>query len=150
MKGLSNVYIHKVLRGRVKDYIGVFSSNNIPATRRQKILFICNLSRYNEPGTHFVGVMIDKRKKKAEYFDTYGLPCINHDILLYLDKYVNRVQYIKNQIQHLNSNYCGVHCMAYILSKKINMSMKQFIKIYKNNNLHRNDDISLQFISSVL
>lgn len=149
-RGLTNIFIDKILHNRAQWYIGTYSANNIPSTKQKIISFVCNLSKYKEPGTHFIAIMIDKKNKKAEYFDPYGLQCSNKYILKYLSKYVKRISYSRKQIQHLYSDHCGVHCIAYILSKNKNMSLNTFINLYKNKNLYVNDDISTEFIKNIL
>lgn len=149
-EGLSNIFIHDILNNRAVNYIGVFSANNIIVTQRKVITLVCNLSDYKQPGTHFVAIQIDKIKKIAEYYDPYGLPCYNASILKYICKYVEHIHYANRQVQHIYSDYCGIHCMAFILSKNIDVSFTEFIGMYKNTKLHNNDDIALEFVISML
>ena len=52
---------------------GVFSSNNLPSKKNFTIpaAFIINLSPSHEPGSHWVGIYINK-KRIGYYFDSYG------------------------------------------------------------------------------
>ena len=58
-KGLTNVYIETFLHKYCKKFFGCFSSNNLPTnmTDIDSFSIICNLSKRNEEGTHFITII---------------------------------------------------------------------------------------------
>lgn len=147
---MTNVYIDNILLGRAHNFIGTFSSDTIETSNKKIFTFVCNLSQHNEPGTHFVGVQINSEARIIEYFDPYGRPCTNYDILSYLKKYGKKIIHTTKQIQNYESDFCGIHCMAFMLSKNVGCTYDKFIDIYSVTNTLSNDAKSTQYIVHIL
>merc|ERR1712074_364057 len=62
-----------------------FSIDKIPTYKDGKFSIIVNLSKENEEGTHFIGIM--SSKDKIIYFDSYGIEYIDLTMKKYLKKY---------------------------------------------------------------
>jgi len=127
---VSNVYIDSFLKD-FKNYRGTFSSNNIPLLSENEGV-ICNFSRVNEEGTHFV--LIFHKKRTLYYFDSMKIGYIPDDIKHYFLQY-NTVVDLSKRIQNNFSKLCGFYCILGFLS--INISVKFFIEkvipcFYKN------------------
>lgn len=57
--GVSNNYLEHVLRTYCSDFMGVYSSDNIPVRKLVKLRrysIVCNLSPADHPGSHFISV----------------------------------------------------------------------------------------------
>ena len=81
------------------------------------------------------------------YFDSFGLPCENKDILTFIYSVNNKYQYNALQIQHLTSNYCGFYCLAFVMQQdKGNQKIEKFLQMFNANNKLENDDIVVKYI----
>ena len=60
MIGLTNKYIENLVHilDISNSFKGVFSSDNIPLFSDYNVSLICNLSKSNEKGSHFVAIYI--------------------------------------------------------------------------------------------
>ena len=60
--GLSNIFLNNYIRPRCKNFIGVFSSNNLPSDPPAlPCCLIANLSKRNQEGSHLVARYINKK-----------------------------------------------------------------------------------------
>ena len=60
--GLSNIFLNNYIRPRCKNFIGVFSSNNLPSDPPTfPCCLIANLSKRNQEGSYFVAMYIDEK-----------------------------------------------------------------------------------------
>ena len=83
--GISNIYIDDLMKKISCSFKGTFSIDKIPTYKDEKFSIIVNLSKENEKGTHFIGIM--SSKDTIIYFDSYGIEHINLTIEKYLKKY---------------------------------------------------------------
>ena len=119
-----------------KNFLGCYASDRLhtlPKTLPKSL--IINTANSDSDGEHWVALVL--QKERCFYFDSFGLPIINENILQYLHKY-RKVMYSDNCIQDINSEKCGKFCIAfikYIHSKKLYndfMTKFDFVKLYKN------------------
>ena len=61
-EGISNIYIYidDLMKKISCSFRGTFSIDKIPTFKDEKFSTIVNLSRENEKGTHFIGIMSSK------------------------------------------------------------------------------------------
>ena len=145
-RGLTNIFVDRVLLWGAEHCIGVFSCDAIPFSNRNVYTFVCNLSKTNEIGTHFVAVSVDKATQTAEYYDSFGRQCQNGYILAYLEEqHVKKMNFNGQQIQSYMSDFCGIHCIAYVLSKNNNVPLMEFVSMYNTHDLMSNDNVSLKY-----
>lgn len=115
MSGLTNLQVEnfgKKLLG--SNFVGVYPCDAIPKlTNRKKAAIIFNLSKHNEPGSHYVTVVFFKNK--IFYFDSYGKTLTNPYIKSFLGQFSNEKFYHTRRIQPKNSIFCGLYCLAYII-----------------------------------
>ena len=83
--GISNIYIDDLMKKISCSFRGTFSIDKIPTFKDETFSIIVNLSKENEKGTHFIGIM--SSKDTIIYFDSYGIEHINLTIEKYLKKY---------------------------------------------------------------
>lgn len=153
MNGISNIYIDRVLTvANVKDYVGVFSIDNLPLSLRKKdrAIFIINLSpSHQRKGSHFIAVL--KRGKSAKIYDSLKLP--NYPSLL--DRYFRKkkgermTQGLTKPVQSLSSSYCGFFCIYYALKLDSTYS-KITTTPFKTRMLEKNDAICIKNIVKML
>ena len=79
--GISNIYIDDLMKKISCSFKGTFSIDKIPTYKDEKFSIIVNLSKENEEGTHFIGIM--SSKDTIIYFDSYGIEHINLTIKIF-------------------------------------------------------------------
>ena len=94
--GLSNIFLNNYIRPRCKNFIGVFSSDDlqsVPPTL--PCCLIVNLSKRNQKGSHFIAMCINK-KNQLYYFDSFRfLPPIWNKCLIKILTTLDREELIK-------------------------------------------------------
>ena len=122
-----------------KHFMGCYAYNQLPSIQSPfpKSLII-NTAHSDTTGEHWVALVL--QKKKCFYFDSYGLPVINQDILHFLHKY-KKVTYTDVCIQTTFSDYCGKFCIAFIKNVDSRHSYDRFIDQFDCVNLYKNDSI---------
>lgn len=143
---VSNVYIDDFLK-EFKNYKGTFSSDNIPILYNNESV-ICNFSKVDEEGTHFI--LLFNKKDTLYYFDSLKSGYIPTDIKEYFENYNNVVD-ISKRIQSYFSKMCGYYCILAFLSINISVYffMNKIIPCFHKNFLS-NDEECPELINSVL
>jgi hypothetical protein len=128
--------IEDILSGN-KTFLGCYASNQLPSfpSSFPKSLII-NTATSEHRGEHWVALVL--YKKRCYYFDSFGLPIINENILRFLNKY-KKVTYSDVCIQNTFSEYCGKFCIAFIKYVYSKHSYNQFIDNFDFINLYKND-----------
>lgn len=111
---------------------GVFPCDGLPEKFSLPAGFVINLSDHNSRGSHWVGLFID-RKRTADYFDSFGFPPKQREIIRFIKKHSKRLNHNKKQIQHIISNKCGKFVILFILCKIFNKSVNQVIDKFSSN-----------------
>lgn len=144
---VSNIYLNSICK-YLKNYQGTFSCNGIkkPNLNIDISTYIFNLSKMNEKGSHLVAIQINSKDKKVTYFDSFGFPCTNKDILSFIFSVNNKYEYNSNQIQSFDSNYCGMYCLAFVMYHDSNKKFINFLKMFNSDNLFKNDNIVVNYI----
>lgn len=123
-------FVRPFQRGSV--FKGVFACNQLPFSFSLPALFIVNLSPSSQPGSHWVSIYIDEQGD-ALYFDSFGLPPRNVDILRFLKLHSKKSMYNKKQVQHLSSIKCGRFACVFAVSILRNIDLKPFFARFSNN-----------------
>lgn len=104
-----------------KDFVGVFSMDNVPDVRRGKI--VVNLESRNLPGSHWVAV--DVADTHTTYFDPLAGP--PHNFAL---KYIKFPLYVScKSVQHYTDVNCGQHVIRF-LSYNVPSIMSEYFEKY--------------------
>lgn len=111
---------------------GVFPCDELPKYFTLPATFVINLSKHNSRGTHWVGLYISS-EKIAEYFDSFGLPPTQVDIIKFIERNSRHFFYNKKQIQHLASIKCGKYVILFILCKIFDKNFNEIIDRFSNN-----------------
>ena len=99
---------------------------------------IINTHDSTKPGEHWLGLVL--LKNKCFYFDSFGLPIMNHNILKYLRMY-EKVSYSNVCVQETTSVKCGQFCIAFVQNVNSKKSYEDFISKFNSVNLKLNDVI---------
>ena len=122
----TNVQLERSLRD-VKDFVGVFPSNELPARlsvrHERPFSLIVNYDRRGMPGSHWVGMRFPA-KGPSEYFDSFGLQPDEADAIVdvgthferYLRKHSDTGTYVRNtfDFQCLQDDTCGEWAALFI------------------------------------
>jgi hypothetical protein len=138
---------------------GIHSKDLFNTIKPKLGCYIINLQDSNVGnGTHWTGLII-KSNFSCIYFDSFGIT-MPYDIICFVKRFNHKIKiyYSIDQIQHLNSIYCGWYCLYFlwfhmILYKKENNYNGYLInkhnEIFDKNNLLYNDNIIKILIKNV-
>ena len=143
IKGLSNYFLMDILN-KLVTFNGVFSIDNIPSSvlLKKHYAFICNLSRANEKGSHFITVI-----KKNNTITIHDSLALNHYPNLKLGNEQLIYKY-HNPIQEITSSFCGFYCIYFVLTNLV--SNKSVLTPFLKTQLHKNDEICIVNIENII
>ena len=120
-----------------KYFMGCFASDLLPSFPNSfpKTLII-NTKPSNMKGEHWVALVL--KKKKCFYFDSFGVPILNDDILQFLQDYY-KVTYSDVCIQSVNSEKSGKFCIAFVKAVRSKQSYSEFLSNFNFIDLASND-----------
>merc|ERR1712208_244449 len=138
MGNMNNYEIENILISN-KNFLGCYASDQLhtlPTSLSKS--FIINTANSDSDGEHWVALVL--QEKRCFYFDSFGLPIINKNILHFLHTY-QKVMYSDICIQDTNSEQCGkfyITFIKYVHSKKSYNDFiltLDFVKLYKNDEI---------------
>lgn len=148
MSGLTNSQLEKLAKKKIgKKFLGVYPCDAEPSIRKNKYNFslIFNLSKHNEKGTHYIAVYV--KSNEILYFDSYGKKLTNKHIIKFLTKLKKPIMYHTKKIQHKDSIFCGLYCLAYLHAiQTLKMPIRKFFTLFIYPPSIKNDDIVTQFL----
>lgn len=148
-RGISNIFLDDVGYSNIDAYGGCFSCDNIPTYTSLPVVYIVNLSEVGHPGSHFVCLTISV-KRKLVYFDSFGQQCNNAAILQYMNAVAIKYTYNPIQIQSLESEYCGLFCLGAAIQYNRTGCLNEFINIFNDQDLARNDIVIVDYITKYI
>jgi hypothetical protein len=149
MIGINNKTIEGLLQ-TCPLFKGVFSCNNIPASLSNNDSFsiVCNLSKVEEPGTHFITIVCFK--DYVLYIDSIGMHCFNLDITRFLLNLNRTIFYNTKKIQSITSTYCGMYCVMYILHFNTPLHYQHDNKLSFTIDMQKNDKQCVKNVSRLI
>ena len=118
-----------------KDFVGVFSKNNVSKLKNNQSTIV-NLANSNDTGTHWIAMKyVDK---KLFYFDSHGIPYIPDVIKNQYsdDKIISNIYRMQSDL----SVECGKFCIMFIQSNIKNESdYIKFLLQFEKNDFEKND-----------
>ena len=132
-----------------KQFLGCFPLDQLPDFPTQfPKSFIINTQTSTKPGGHWIALIITK--KRCFYFDSFGLPIINQNILKYLNPHYTNVRYSDVCIQHVESGKCGKFCIVFVTQVKSKATYERFISQFNFDNIRENDIIIEHWLTSLV
>lgn len=130
----------KFLGALPSDFYKIDKINFAKFKKYKKLGMVLNLDGYEQSGSHWVAIYIDKNKKQIEYFDSLGRTP-NTNIKYYIKEYLNNefpnYEYLQNKYKHqLLDTECGVYSIYYIINRLLGFSFQ-----YITSNVIRDDDM---------
>jgi hypothetical protein len=148
VEGLTNEYLDTFLLPLTKYFGGVYPCDKLPLfSPSEKFSLIINLSKENEKGSHYIS--ISHENKKMLYFDSFGLPCYNSFILVYMHRYCSYYTYNTKTIQHVTSFFCGYFCAYFCLLQDKSFNFDCFLNLFSRD-CRKNDAIIEKLIKEYI
>ena len=107
-------------------------------------LYVCNTDPSSQPGKHWIVIYIDN-KKRAEFFDSFGVHPSVHDFGMFLENNSLRWTHNNKTLQHPFSDACGYHCIFFSVYRCVGFDMNAIVSMYTNNRMY-NDAIAKEFV----
>ena len=138
---MDEIEIASILREN-ENFLGCFASDQLPHPIPSRCFpksMIINTAAGDSPGEHWVAIVL--QKKRCFYFDSFGLPILNGNILKFLAENYKKVTYTDVCIQSVFSDFCGKFCIGFINQVHSKYSYHTFINRFDFVNLYKNDAI---------
>lgn len=137
--GVSGRQINRYLKKNVV-FRGCFASNNIPRFKTFPFSLIINTNTTDQRvDGHWVSLYISKNY--CLFFDSFGVPVLEKNILNYVSKYHKKVIYSNVCIQAIESVHCGLFCISFIKNVRNKKTFNDFVNKFNFVNLILNDKI---------
>ena len=125
-----------------KQFVGSFPCNYIKVTRKRPAYYVINTSRWQhrdvnkiQEGQHWVVVVL-KENGKGLYFDSFGLPPLQPDIITYLEKTCPRgYKYNTQTLQNPSSSACGVYCADFIANHSKGVNLRKYLSNFTSDSV---------------
>lgn len=140
--------VMQAIRGLEANSIGVYAADHVPKTLSLPAAIISNLDTANKPGSHWIGIYIDRRGH-GKYFDSYGQPPSSPHHLDRLKRNCNRYEWNKKSMQSYDSQVCGEYCIMFLYFMCSGGTLRAFQRIFSSNT-RSNDEIVARFRSDVM
>ena len=134
---MNSSQIEKLLAADDK-FLGCFPHDMLPPFPKQfPRSLIINTDDSSKPGDHWVGLVLIK--DKCFYFDSYGLPILQKNIVNFLKNRYRTATVNDVCIQDTFSNLCGKFTIAFVSLVRNEGQYKKFISMFDPNKLVKND-----------
>ena len=133
----------------------VLPSNHLrqqPAVR--PAFYIINASPCSHPGSHWLVVYLPKDKqRRGEWFCSYGVSPEEYRLMtedfekFYKNNLTDRCLYTSVQLQSVNSSYCGLYAILFVLFRSRNLSYADLMHCFTDNPVVNDDIVHNVFLS---
>jgi len=111
--------------------------------------YVINLENHNQAGSHWTALIMTG--KNCLYFDSFGMPPPEM-IYRFLEKKYGKVPFSKDEIQDMNSSFCGYFCLAFLKFFQerrgtLIQKMQSFQKLFKKNTRENDAILEKLFLS---
>ena len=131
-----------------QSFLGCFAIDMLPPF--PKLLpasLIVNTDTSGGSGEHWLALIL--HKDECFYFDSFGLPILEEQLIRYLEPHYDLVFYSDVCIQHLESINCGKFCIAFIKYVNSKLEYYNFLSCFNQLNLRKNDMIIEYLLSAI-
>ena len=123
-----------------KTFIGCFPFDKLPAfPEKLPAKLIINTGASSTEGEHWVALLL--KPKSCFYFDSFGIPILNHEIHKFLQKKYKKVTFSSLCVQDYRSNKCGEFCIIFLKNVSSKKTYLLFLKRFSDINLLINDKL---------
>ena len=139
---MNNIQLEEILKNdqySKKYFNGIFSRNNLPKITRYPSAFIFNTDVKTGDGEHWLS-MIFTKNKKCIFFDSLGFSPKFYGLEKYIKNNSKTMTFNNHPIQSLDSNYCGLYALLFILTFARGIKFSQFLRHF-NLETEKNDTL---------
>ena len=123
-----------------KTFIGCFPFDKLPAfPEKLPAKLVINTGASSTEGEHWVALLL--KPKNCFYFDSFGIPILNHEIHKFLQKKYKKVTFSTLCVQDYRSNKCGEFCIIFLKNVNSKKTYLLFLKRFSDMNLLINDKL---------
>ena len=123
-----------------KTFIGCFPFDKLPAfPEKLPAKLVINTGASSTEGEHWVALLL--KPKSCFYFDSFGIPILNHEIHKFLQKKYKKVTFSTLCVQDYRSNKCGEFCIIFLKNVSSKKTYLLFLKRFSDMNLLINDKL---------
>lgn len=108
-----NIINKKACQMGIPNFMGTFPKDRIPSPKRLPASFILNLDIMNQPGIHWVAVLMN-RDNTVEYYDSLAEKPLSE---LYVWK--KKILYNNKPTQNIFAETCGHHALYYLYLRSV-------------------------------
>ena len=131
-----------------KNFLGCFAIDELPHFPwRLPVSLIVNTDISTGNGVHWLALVMEG--DECFYFDSFGLPILEENLIDYLDPYYNVVTYSDVCVQHFDSNKCGEFCILFIKFVNSKSTYEKFLSQFNLFNIAENDDIVEEWMNTI-
>lgn len=127
-----------------KKFGGVFPCDGLPEHKGVFLYFIVNLDPKHLPGSHWTAIAF--KKNTAFYFDSYGRPPLQKDILNFMNGNSQIIKYNTACFQSSKTETCGLFSLYFLYRFSRGLPMKQL----EVKNTDKNELFIQQFLNKKL
>ena len=128
-----------------KNFIGCFAYDNLPQfPKKYPVKLIVNTGSVTTNGDHWIALTMNSNE--CLYFDSFGLPVLNHEIMKWLEEKYESLIYSNICIQHFSSDMCGAFCIAFLENVNSKRSYDRFINSFYHADIFKNDKIMKNYL----
>jgi hypothetical protein len=113
-----------------KNFYGVYPRDKLPKIKNGTI--VVNTDKSTEPGEHWVAITLCDQRP-SEYFDSFGLPPLHREIIVFLNKKRTGWIYNKAILQSMNSTTCGNYCVLYASLRCRGCKFNEILTLFTTN-----------------
>ncbi len=138
---MNTLHINKIMKHDAftkKLYAGTFAIDTLPQKIRYPSCIILNNKKSSHAGEHWLAIYYFKNKR-AQFFDSFGHSPAFYNLEEYLKRTSTNYSYNTTTVQSINSNYCGLYVVLFLIFKARRRSLKYFLKQFKNS--EKNDTL---------
>ena len=119
-------------------FLGCFPHDMLPPfPKKFPRSLIINTDDSSKPGNHWVGLVLNKNK--CYYFDSFGVPILEKNIIHFLNHRYSTAIVNNTCIQDAFSSLCGKFTIAFVAYVKDERQYHKFISVFDPNEPYKND-----------
>ena len=131
-----------------KNFLGCFAMDELPHFPwRLPASLIVNTDISTGTGVHWIALVMEGNE--CFYFDSFGLPILEENLIDYLDPHYNVVTYSDVCVQHIDSNKCGEFCILFIKFVNSKSTYEKFLSQFNLFKIAENDDIVEEWMNTI-
>ena len=121
-------------------YKGTIAFNEKPKKITRPSAYIINTQNRDKDGEHWLALYFNLNGD-VDFFDSYGLGPSFYGLEKYLLKSSNKCNYNTIALQGLESHYCGLYCVLFVLFKCQKKTFLNFLNNFSYNTFDNDKEI---------